>query len=312
VTASSDHSAAHRLRVGFVGLGRMGRPMAKRLLAGGVPVALFDVRADAVERVITESGGERAGSLAELAARSDVAITMLPDGHAVRDVVLGAATSGADRLAEGLRAGSVLIDMSSSSPTGSQSLGRALAERGVAMLDAPVSGGVARAETGKLAIMVGGDAAVIERCRPLLANIGQVFETGALGSGHAMKALNNLVSAAGLLAAAEALLIGRRFGLDPDRMIEVFNASSARNNSTESKFKQFVFSRSFASGFALELMVKDLATALELARDTDTPAHFSDACRELWAAAHRALGSGTDHTEVVRWLEQLADVTLEN
>jgi 3-hydroxyisobutyrate dehydrogenase len=301
--------AATGSSVGFVGLGRMGRPMATRLLGAGVSVTLFDTRRDAVDRVVAESGGTAAASLAELAAGRDVVITMLPNGDVVRSVVLG---EGGDALRDGMARGSVLIDMSSSSPTGTQALGRSLAERGIAMLDAPVSGGVARAETGALAIMVGGDADVVARCHPLLRIIGErVFPSGPLGSGHALKALNNLVSAAGLLAAAEALLIGRRFGLDPTRMIDVFNASTARNNSTEHKFKQFVFSRTFASGFALDLMVKDLATALDLARETGTPVRFGSACRELWAAAQGALAPDADHTAIVSWLEQLADTRLE-
>jgi 3-hydroxyisobutyrate dehydrogenase len=203
--------------------------------------------------------------------------------------------------------GSVVVDMSSSSPTGTRQLGRLLAARSVDLLDAPVSGGVPRAEAGTLAIMAGGEPHVLERCRPLLAAMGEpIFSTGPLGSGHAMKALNNHVSAAGLLAAAEALIIGRRFGLDPDVMVDVLNASSGRNNSTENKFKQQVFSRRFSSGFALHLMVKDLATALDLAEATGTPASFSDRCRELWSAAQASLEPDADHTAVVQWLENVA------
>ena len=124
--------------------------------------------------------------------------------------------------------------------------------------------------------MVGGESAVVERCRPLFEAMGErVFETGVLVSGHAIKALNNLVSAAGLIAAAEALLIGHRFGLDPTVIVDVLNASRGRNNSTENKFKQFILSRAFNSGFSLDLMVKDLTTAVDLARETSTPAVFS-------------------------------------
>jgi 3-hydroxyisobutyrate dehydrogenase len=174
-----------------------------------------------------------------------------------------------------------------------------------------VSGGVRRAADGTLAIMVGGDAAAIATCRPLLERIGErIFPTGPLGSAHAMKALNNLVSAAGLLAAGEALLIGRKFGLDPALMVDVLNASTGRNNATEHKMKPFVLSRSFASGFSLALMVKDLGTAMALADDTGTPAPFSSECRALWARAGAALEAGADHTAVVRWLETLAGTTL--
>jgi 3-hydroxyisobutyrate dehydrogenase len=180
------------------------------------------------------------------------------------------------------------------------------------MVDAPVSGGVRRAADGTLAVMVGGDPALVARCDPLFRAVGQqVFACGPLGSGHAMKALNNLVSATGLLAAAEALVVGRRFGLDPGRMLEVLNASTGRNHATEQKLAQFVLSRRFDAGFSLALMVKDLATALELARDTGTPAPLSAECRALWTQAAAALEPGADHTAIVRWLESIAGVTLD-
>jgi len=280
--------------------------MAARLRGAGFALAVFDSRADAV-RDFVRDGGTAAATLADVARESDVVITMLPNGETVRRVVL----DGDASLLPAMPSACVLIDMSSSSPTGTQSLGRILATRGIAMLDAPVSGGVTRAEDGTLSIMAGGDPAVLERCRPVLQSMGErIFATGPLGSGHAMKALNNLVSAAGLIAATEALLVGQRFGLDPNVMIDVLNASTGRNNSTEKKFKQFVLSRRFASGFSLDLMVKDLTTALDLAHATETPAPFSAACRELWAAAQAQLESGADHTAVVRWFETLARTSL--
>jgi len=295
-------------RVGLVGLGHMGRPIAARLIAGGVPLSVFDARPEAM----AESGGTPATSLADLARRSDIVITLLPDGAAVRRAVVGDGTAGEDRLLDGLRAGTLVVDMGSSSPTGTQALGAELTARGVTLVDAPVSGGIRRAADGALAIMVGGEAAAIERCRPLLALIGaRIFPTGSLGSAHAMKALNNLVSAAGLLAAGEALLIGRKFGLDPALMVDVLNASTGRNNATEHKLKPFVLSRTFASGFSLALMVKDLGTATALADDTGTPAPFAAECRTLWSRAAAALETGADHTAVVRWLETLAGTTLE-
>jgi 3-hydroxyisobutyrate dehydrogenase len=296
------------LRVGLVGLGHMGRPIAARLCAGGVRLRVFDLREEAVARVVGDCGAEPAVSLVDLGRASDVVITLLPDGAAVRRVVLG---PGDDRLLDAMPAGTVLVDMGSSSPLITRALGASLAERGVAMLDAPVSGGVRGAEAGTLAMMVGGDAATIARCRPLLALVGaRLFVTGALGSGHAMKALNNLVSAAGLIAAGEALLVGRRFGLDPALMLEVLNASTGRNYATEHKLAQFVLTRSWAAGFSLGLMVKDLATAVDLARDTGTPAALAAECHALWARAAAALGGDADHTEVVRWLETVAGTEL--
>ena len=149
-------------RVGLVGLGHMGRPIAARLVTGGVPLVVFDARRDAMDA----SGGTPATSLADLARRSDVVITLLPDGAAVRRAVMGDGTPGADRLLDGLGERAIVVDMGSSSPTGTQALGAELAARGVGLVDAPVSGGVRRAADGTLAIMVGGDAAAIDRCRP--------------------------------------------------------------------------------------------------------------------------------------------------
>jgi len=300
------------LPIGFVGIGNMGRPMAARLVGAGFDVIVYDSRTEAAEDFVAGHGGRRAATLADLAADAEAVITMLPDSDIVEAVVMGRGVDSPDRLVDALTPGKILIDMSSSAPTRTRALGAALADFGVAMIDAPVSGGVARAKDGSLAIMVGGDVAVIERCRPLFQAVGeQMFETGPLGSGHAMKVLNNMVSAAGLIAAAEMLLVGRRFDLDPNVMIDVLNASTGRNNSTERKFRQFVLSRSFASGFSLDLMLKDLTTAVELARNTATPIPFSSLCRELWAAADTQLGAGADHTAVVRWFETLAEVSLD-
>jgi len=296
------------MRIGLVGLGNMGSPMAARIRAAGLELGVFDTRGDVVRAVAGSCGAAAAGSLATLAARSEVVVTMLPDGAAVHRVVLGPG----DRLLDGLAPGAVVVDMGSSSPTGTRALGAELARHGIGMLDAPVSGGVRRAADGTLAVMVGGDPALVARCDPLFRAVGQqVFACGPLGSGHAMKALNNLVSATGLLAAAEALVVGRRFGLDPGRMLEVLNASTGRNHATEHKLAQFVLSRRFDAGFSLALMLKDLTTALDLARDTGTPAPLSAECRALWTQAAAALEPGADHTAIVRWLETIAGVTLD-
>lgn len=294
-------------KVGLIGLGNMGRPMAVCLLKAGFTLTVLDVIPEVQQAFVDFHGAHSASSLSELGSRSDAVITMLPNGHEVSRVVLGVEGDDRDCLLGSMQKGSILVDMSSSSPTGTQALGKTLADHGISMLDAPVSGGVSRAEQGTLAIMTGGDTVVVERCRPLFEAMGnRIFETGALGSGHAMKSLNNLVSAAGLIATAEALLIGRRFGLDPTAMIDVLNASTGRNNSTENKFKQYIISRAFNSGFSLDLMVKDLTTAVELARETGTPVPFSVACREFWAAAQSTLDKEVDHTAVVRWFEEMA------
>jgi 3-hydroxyisobutyrate dehydrogenase len=292
--------------IGFVGLGKMGHPMVRRLSGAGYRVLAHDLDAGALRRACEAAGAEAPGSLKAIGERCEVVITMLPDGNAVRSAALGE-----DGLLVGLARGSVLIDMSSSSPLGTRELGARLSERGVEMLDAPVSGGVRKAEDGTLAIMVGGGAEAIARCAPLLEAMGkQIFATGPLGSGHAMKALNNYVSAAGLLAAAEAVLAARRFGLDAGKVVDVLNASTGMNNSTLNKFHRFILSRSFDSGFSLDLMVKDLRTALEVARSTGSPTPLAEACVEAWAEAQAALGPGLDHTAVVRYWENLAGTQL--
>jgi 3-hydroxyisobutyrate dehydrogenase len=292
--------------VGFVGLGKMGNPMARRLAGAGYRIVARDLDPEALRRAQESAGARAAGSLRAIGEACDAVITMLPDGNAVREAALGRDGS-ADSLLSGFSPGGILIDMSSSSPVGTRDLGARLAARGVEMIDAPVSGGVKKAEDATLSIMVGGDARSIARARLLLEAMGkQIFLTGPLGSGHAMKALNNYVSAAGLAAAAEAVLAAARFGLDPGKVVDVLNASTGMNNSTLNKFHRFILSRAFDSGFSLDLMVKDLKTALEVARSTGSPAPFAEACVEAWTEAQAALGPGVDHTAVVRYWENLA------
>ena len=287
--------------VAFIGLGKMGAPMAAHLAAAGWTVRAYDVSAAAIG---TFAQGRpdvvRATSPAEAADGAEVVITMLPDGKVVRQTVLEGGVAAA------LRRGAIVIDMSSSSPVDTQRLGAELAQRGIALVDAPVSGGVRRAQEGKLAIMAGGDAELVRRCQPVLSAMGSpIYETGPLGTGHAMKALNNFVSASGLVAACEAIIVGRRFGLDPEKMVDILNASTGRNNSTEVKAKQFILSGTFASGFSLALMAKDLRTASDLAEHLGIEAPMSRAASELWAAASASLGATADHTEIFRFVEEL-------
>jgi 3-hydroxyisobutyrate dehydrogenase len=216
----------------------------------------------------------------------------------VREALLGA-----QGIAARLATGTLVIDMSSSAPTDTVSLAADLAARGLPLIDAPVSGGVRRAVDGTLAIMAGGAAEQVVRARPLFAAMGKaLFPTGPIGSGHAMKALNNYVSAAGLVAASEALVVGGRFGLAPDTIIDVLNASTGRNNSTEVKMKQYVISESFASGFALALMAKDLRIAADLATHLDLDVPQVQAIAAMWEKARDALPPSADHTEIYRFL----------
>ncbi len=296
-------------KIGFVGLGKMGFPMAGRLAAAGFALKVYDLDRRVQEQFIAEHTAGGSASPAELARWGELIITMLPDSKAVQTVVLGAGEE--EGMAPSMAPGSVLVDMSSSAPLATRELGNVLASKGVHMMDAPVSGGVSKARDGTLAIMAGGAPDLLERCRPIFEAMGaRIFFSGPLGSGHAVKALNNMLSAAGLIAAAEVLLVGRRFGVDPKVMTDILNASTGRNNSTENKIEKYVLSRSFSSGFSLDLMLKDLNTAIDLAREIEVPTLFCNSCRELWAAAQSSLGSGLDHTDVVRWFEELAHARL--
>jgi len=285
--------------IGFIGLGNMGAPMARHLVAGGYRVVAADTDRATLERFCSSAPCERARTLTDLGRSCRLVITMLPDGAAVRQVLLGEAG-----VAAALLPGSVVLDMSSAEPLGTRELGRTLAVAGVSLVDAPVSGGVTRAVEGTLAIMAGGEPAAIARCRPVLAKLGQVFVSGASGSGHAVKALNNYLSAVALAATAEAMLAGESFGIEPATMLEILNHSTGRNTATEQKYPAFVLPRSFNSGFALGLMAKDLRIALGLAESLGTPSALLTECAALWSRAERLLGFSADNTEIVRYLER--------
>jgi 3-hydroxyisobutyrate dehydrogenase len=284
--------------VGFIGIGMMGAPMVACLAAEGWPVRIFDRRPEALAPFAGRQGVTLAGSLAEVAAGAALVITMLPDGGIVREAVLGP-----DGLASAMAPGAVLADMSTSYPLETTALAGELEGAGIDLVDAPVSGGVRRAQLGTLTIMAGGQGPVIERIEPALGAMGTVYRTGALGSGHAMKVLNNYLSASGLAAACEAVLIGRRFGLDPDLMADVFNVSTGRSNATEVKLKQQVNNGKYAAGFTMELMAKDLRMAAAFAGDLGVEAKGLAACAELYARAVEVLGGTADHTEVMRLIE---------
>jgi 3-hydroxyisobutyrate dehydrogenase len=280
--------------VGFVGLGRMGTPMVQRLAAAGVAVRGYD----------TASRPELAGVVTlveEAALVADgvpVVVLMLPDSAAVEAVALGAG------LLDALAPGTVLVDMGSSEPLRTRALAEHVAERGAVLVDAPVSGGVSGATAGTMTIMVGGPEDVVVPLGPFFAVLGRMRHVGPVGAGHALKALNNLMSAAHLLASSEALLAGQRFGLDPAVMLDAVNGSSGRSGSTENKWPNFVLPGTFDSGFALGLMLKDIRIALGLAEATGAPSALAARTVELWTEAAAVLGPAADHTEIVRWLRQ--------
>jgi 3-hydroxyisobutyrate dehydrogenase len=287
--------------VGFIGIGKMGLPMASRIAVHGYPLHAYDISAAAIKEFCSRVVDARAAkTLADIGRSCKVVILMLPDSDVVSRVLFGEK----DSLIAHLSRGSIVIDMSSSNPSVTREIGPRLKELGVDFIDAPVSGGVKRASDGSLAIMVGGDSTVIARIQPLLSTMGHsIIETGMLGSGHAMKALNNYVSAAGLLAACEALKIGVDFGIPPDKIIAVLNASTGKNNSTENKMMQYVVSKQFNSGFSLGLMRKDITIATDLSKTLGSKTLLAETLLKSWADAEAKLGGPADHTEIFRMLD---------
>jgi len=290
-------------RIAFAGIGNMGWPMAANLVKAGFDVAVCDVVPGRAASFASETGAKAAATPAEAASGADCVVMIVPTSKQVGEAV--------EAMLPSLKPGMLVIDMTSGQPGRTREIAAMLAGHGVAMIDCPVSGGVPRAKSGQLAIMVGGPAAEIDRAEPVLKAMGtSIYRCGEIGAGQAMKALNNLVSAGGYLIGVEALLIGQRFGLDPTTMVDVLNASSGMNNSTQKKFKEYVLSRRFDAGFGLDLMVKDLSIALEVGRETTTPAPFSALCREMWLAASTSLGPGVDHTALAKMLEQMTGTVL--
>lgn len=295
-TAMKDQSAP---RLGFVGLGNMGTPLSQRLLEKGYRMAVFDIDATRVEHLVA-AGAEAADSLAALGKSSEVILLSLPTSAIIEEVVLSP-----EGLAPAMRPGSVLIDLSSAQPSSSRRIASALTERGIAMLDAPVSGGVPRARDGTLAVMVGGDYAVFERCRPILAAFSNAqFHVGPVGAGDMTKALNNLLSAITLASASEVVLVAERAGLDPAQFIEVVNKSSGRSNSTEVKFPRDILPRTFADGFALALLHKDVQIALQAAADLNVPLSVGEVAGQIVQAAAEAGFAQEGHTTIYRYLEE--------
>ncbi len=290
--------------IGFVGIGAMGTPMAGNLARAGYKLVVFDLNAARSAALASTHAVTVAANLTELGAAANIIITMLPDGKAVRAALCGKSDSFKDCLLERAAKDTLVIDMSSSSPVGTRELGELLTTRGTPFIDAPVSGGVKGAIAVTLAIMVGGDPAIYERVKPMLAKMGgQLFHAGPLGAGHVIKALNNYVSAAGLVAACEAIIAAERFGLDPAVATDIINVSSGMNNTTKNKVKQHMLAGTFGAGFATALMAKDVRTALEVVESTGTPADLARHCAAFWTAAEGNLPAGMDHTAVYKLLK---------
>lgn len=296
------------LSIGFIGLGVMGAPMAGHLAAAGHHLTLLDADAAVATALAARlgAGAQVAATPADVAGRSDIIITMLPHGGAVQQVALGDAG-----LVHGLRPGALLLDCSSAEPWLTQATATALAARGATMVDAPVSGAAWGAAEANLVFMVGGAADDVARVRPLLDRMGRaVFHLGGVGSGHAMKCINNLITAVTFSATAEGLVIGKRYGLDPAAMVDVLDESTGQSWITRNHIRQRILSRSFDDPFKLALMLKDMGIANALARETGTAAPLAGLGQQLWQAAARAAGPEASVSELVRWVEQLSGTAI--
>ena len=268
--------------IGFVGLGAMGSVMAPLLVKAGYRVIGFDPLAT----MDINSGVSKAPHLENL-INCDAIILMLPDGTVVNKVATDLANGGFSGL---------LIDMSSSQPDGTIKLGQQLNKKEIRLIDAPVSGGRKKASVGSLMVMAGGEQSDLDNATELLHCFGTVTHIGPLGAGHAMKALNNYVSAAGLLASMQALATAQYFGISPEIFTTVINGATGRNNTTEVKLTPFIISRNYNSGFSLNLMAKDVAIASELITKAGFDAPTTNALNDYLAKAVNTLKADSDHT----------------
>ena len=280
-------------QVGFIGLGNMGSPMAAHLVEAGFALTLSDAAPGVTERFVAEHPTATAAAGPVSFAAVQALILMLPTSEIVEDVL------EREQVADALSPGCLVIDMSSSEPLRTRRLAARLQARGLSMLDAPVSGGVRGARAARLSVLVGGSEADLARATPVLsAMAATIIRVGDIGSGHAAKALNNLVSAATMSITVEALVLAEAFGITADTMTEVLNSSSGRSNTSENKVAQFMTSGSFDSGFSLQLMAKDVGLAIGLARALDRPAEVAGHVADQWRRIAGEVSPATDHTQL--------------
>jgi 3-hydroxyisobutyrate dehydrogenase len=280
-------------RVGFVGLGHMGRPMAGHLVDAGFQVTVSDAAAGVTEAFVADHPAAAAATGPPSFAAVEALILMLPTSQIVEDVL------EREGVADALPPGCLVIDMSSSEPLRTRQLAGRLRARGLRMLDAPVSGGVRGARAATLSVLAGGTEEDLERASPLLsAMAGPIIRVGDIGAGHAAKALNNLVSAATMSVTVEALAVAESFGIPADTMTKVLNSSSGRSNTSENKVAQFMISGSFDSGFSLQLMAKDVGLAIALAQALGRPAEVSGHVAGQWRRIAGEAGPAADHTQL--------------
>jgi 3-hydroxyisobutyrate dehydrogenase-like beta-hydroxyacid dehydrogenase len=291
--------------IGFIGLGNIGNPMSRRVLGAGFSLLVYDLNPQAIER-LTKEGAEHASSPKDVASHVQKICLSLPTSPIVEAVCLGK-----DGIIEGASAGTIVIDLTSGNPPHTAQIAARLAEKGIHMIDAGVSGGVPGAEAGTLGIMVGGDEKIYEECLPVLKAIGQnIFHMGKIGAGHMTKALNNFCSAANYLAASEAITVATKAGLDPAKVVAAINASSGMSFATVRRFPQFVLKGDFShrGGMATELIVKDVTTALGIGKEVGVPMFIAGLVQQLYQLAQAIQGPQAPNQSAVKLYEEWSGV----
>ena len=293
-------------KIGFIGLGIMGRPMAKNLLKAGYSLVVYDIIPSAVEDVV-KAGAQGSGSAKEVAARTEVVITMLPDSAEVRQAILGEGG-----VIEGIRPGSLVIDMSSINPLVSQEIARTLKERGVEMLDAPVSGGEPMAVQGTLSIMVGGDKERFDDCLPIFKHLGKnIVLAGGLGAGGFTKLCNQIIVALNIAAVGEALTLGVKAGLDPEVIFQAIRGGLAGSTVMEAKVPMII-GRNFKPGFKVKLHLKDLNNALSTAKDLGVPLPLTGLMQQILVSLVTEGKQENDHSAIATFFEKMSKVEIRS
>ncbi len=290
------------MKIGFIGLGIMGKPMSKNLLKAGYSVVILDHHKDTTEELLA-AGAEKADTPKAVAALSDIIITMLPNSPQVKDVALGE-----NGIIEGAKEGAILIDMSSIAPLASREISEALAAKKIAMLDAPVSGGEPKAIEGTLSVMVGGDKAIFDKCYEVMKSMaGSVVHTGDIGAGNVTKLANQVIVALNIAAMSEALVLATKAGVDPDLVYQAIRGGLAGSTVLDAK-APMVMDRNFKPGFRIDLHINDLANALDTSHEIGAQLPLTAAVMEIMQAL-RADGHGqSDHSAIARYYENLAKV----
>lgn len=293
------------MKIGFIGLGIMGKPMAKNLVKAGYSVVVHDIVAEAVKELV-EAGAEQGASSADVASKSEIIITMLPNSPHVKEVVLGK-----DGVLEGAKPGSILVDMSSIAPLASKEISEKAAAQGIVMLDAPVSGGEPKAIEGTLSIMVGGPEDAFKKVEEILKKMGaSVVHIGEIGSGNITKLANQIIVALNIAAMSEAMVLATKAGVDPEKVFEAIRGGLAGSTVLNAKVP-LVLQRNFKPGFRIELHIKDLMNALETGHEIGVPLPLTSQVMETMQALKVDGKAKDDHGGLIQYYEKLAHIEVK-